>query len=211
MGIAAWFQAHRRSLLLLAVLLALGGLMSVFNLPVALFPNVAFPRIRVSIDAGHRPANQMAVAVTLPAAEAIRAVRGVRDVWSVTSRGSAEINVDFDWGADIGRAYLDVNAAMSEVLPRLPPGTSMHSVRMDPTVSEPVIAYSLRSQVLNQTQLYDLAKYQLVPLLSGVKGVATVAVQGRGIGELHVDIDPAKLRAQNLTVADVTQIGRAHV
>jgi CzcA family heavy metal efflux pump len=203
MNIAAWFQAHRRSLLFLVLVLALGGLISVFSLPVALFPNVSFPRIRVSIDAGDRPADQMAVAVTLPAAEAIRAVRGVRDVHSVTSRGSAEINVDFDWGADMGRAYLDVNAAMSRILPELPAGARVEAVRMDPTVSEPVIAYSLRSKTLTQTQLHDLAKYQLVPLLSGVEGVAKVDVQGQGIGELHVDIDPGKLRAQDLSVADV--------
>ncbi|HJP99603.1 MAG TPA: efflux RND transporter permease subunit [Rhodanobacteraceae bacterium] len=206
MKVAAWFQAHRRSLLFLALVLALGGLMSVFSLPVALFPNVSFPRVRVSIDAGDRPADQMAVAVTLPAAEAIRAVRGVRDVHSTTSRGSAEINVDFDWGADMGRAFLDVNAAMSRILPELPAGTRIEAVRMDPTVDEPVIAYSLRSESLTQTQLYDLAKYQLVPLLSGVQGVATVDVQGRGTAELHVNIDPAKLRAQNLSMADVARV-----
>ncbi|MDE2272106.1 MAG: efflux RND transporter permease subunit [Xanthomonadaceae bacterium] len=205
MNIIAWFHAHRRSLLFLILILALGGLASVFNLPVALFPNVSFPRVRVAIDAGDRPASQMAVAVTRPVAEAIRSVRGVRNVRSITSRGSAEINVDFDWGADMSRAYLEVNAAMSQVLPELPLGTRIHAIRMDPTVSEPVIAYSLRSRALTQTQLYDLAKYQLLPLLSGVQGVARVDVQGRGIGELHVDIDPARLRAQHLSMADVVR------
>jgi multidrug efflux pump subunit AcrB len=145
MNIATWFQAHRRSLLFLVLILALGGLASVFKLPVALFPDVSFPRVRVDIDAGDRPATQMVVAVTTPVEEAIRRVRGVRDVRSTTSRGSAEINVDFDWGADMSRAYLDVNAAMSQVLPELPPGTRIHAVRMDPTVDEPVVAYSLRS------------------------------------------------------------------
>lgn len=203
MNLAAWFQAHRRSLLFLTLILALGGLASVFNLPVALFPNVSFPRVRVDIDAGDRPASQMVVAVTTPVEEAIRAVRGVRDVRSTTSRGSAEINVDFDWGADMSRAILNVNAAASQVLPDLPPGTRIHAVRMDPTVVDPVIAYSLTSKTLTQTQLYDLAQYQLRPLLSGVPGVALVDVQGRGAGELHVDIDPAKLRAQDLTLQDV--------
>ena len=205
MNIIEWFHAHRRSLLFLIVILALGGLMSVFNLPVALFPNVSFPRVRVAIDAGDRPADQMVVAVTTPVEEAIRQVRGVRNVRSITSRGSAEINADFDWGANMGRAFLNVNAAMSQVLPALPVGTRIHAVRMDPTVSEPVIAYSLTSQTLTSTQLYDLAQYQLRPLLSGVKGVARVGVQGGGIGELHVDIDPARLRAQNLTLADVVR------
>ena len=204
MNVAAWFQAHRRSLLFLTFILALGGLVSVFNLPVSLFPDVSFPRVRVDIDAGARPADQMVVAVTTPVEEAIRRVRGVRNVRSTTSRGSAEIDVDFDWGADMSRALLDVNAAMGQVLPELPSGTIIHSVRMDPTVDEPVIAYSLRSKTLTQTQLYDLAQYQLRPLLSGVQGVALVDVQGRGIGEFHIDVDPAKLRAQGLTIADVT-------
>jgi CzcA family heavy metal efflux pump len=202
MNIATWFQAHRRSLLFLVLVLALGGLASVFNLPVALFPDVSFPRVRVDIDAGDRPATQMVVAVTTPVEEAIRHVRGVRDVRSTTSRGSAEINVTFDWGADMGRAFLDVNAAMSQVLPDLPADTRINARRMDPTTF-PVLAYSLRSKTLTPTQLYDLAQYQLRPLLSGVQGVAQVGVQGGAIGELHVDIDPRKLRAQDLTVADV--------
>ena len=104
----AWFQAHRRALLFLVFVLALGGLASVFTLPVALFPNVAFPRIRVDIDAGAQPASQMVVAVTTPIEEAIRRVRGVRGVRSTTSRGSAEIDVDFGWGTDTSRALLDV-------------------------------------------------------------------------------------------------------
>jgi CzcA family heavy metal efflux pump len=205
MNAVVWFQAHRRSLLFLVLMLALAGLVSVFNLPVALFPNVSFPRVRVDIDAGAQPANQMVVAVTTPVEEAIRRVRGVRDVRSTTSRGSAEINVDFDWGADMSRAYLDVEAAMGQVLPDLPPGTRIHATRMDPTVDEPVVAYSLRSDTLTQTRLYDLAQYQLRPLLSGAAGVARVSVQGSGIGELHVDVDPAKLRAQHLTMAEVVR------
>ena len=89
MNIAGWFQAHRRSLLFLILILALGGLASVFNLPVALFPNVSFPRVRVAINAGDRAASQMVAAVTTLVEEAIRSVRGVRNVRSTTSRGSA--------------------------------------------------------------------------------------------------------------------------
>lgn len=205
MNIVAWFQAHRRSLLFLVMILALGGLASVFNLPVALFPDVSFPRVRVGIDAGDRPASQMVVAVTTPVEEAIRRVRGVRDVRSTTSRGSAEVDVTFDWGADMGRAFLDVDAAVSQVLPDLPAGTRIHSERMDPSGVDPVLAYSLRSDTLSPTQLYDLARYQLRPLISGVTGVARVDVQGGEISEFHVDVDPARLRAQDLTLADVTR------
>lgn len=199
-----WMRRHRRSLLFLALMLMLGGLASAFRLPVSLFPDVAFPRVQVNLDAGDRPADQMAIQVTTPVEEAIRLVRGVRDVRSTTSRGSAEIEVTFDWGEDMSRALLDVNAAASQVLPELPPGTQLESRRMDPTTF-PILAYSLRSDTLSPAQLHDLAEYQLRPLLSGVNGVAKVDVQGGAVGEFHVDVDADKLRAQGLSLDDVNR------
>jgi len=199
-----WMHKHRRALLFLALMLMLGGLASAFKMPVSLFPSVAFPRVKLTLDAGDRPANQMAIEVTTPVEEAIRRVRGVRDVRSTTSRGSAEIAVTFDWGADMSRALLDVNAAAGQILPELPAGTRLLSRRMDPTVF-PILAYSLRSNTLTPTQLRDLAEYQLRPLLSGITGVAQVDVQGGQVGEFHVDVDMRKLRAQALSLDDVNR------
>ena len=65
-GLAAWLQRHRRSILFLMGVLAAGGLIAALNMPVSLFPAIQFPRVRVSIDAGDRPASQMAIAVTRP-------------------------------------------------------------------------------------------------------------------------------------------------
>jgi len=202
MMITQWMHKHRRSLLFLALILAIGGIAGAFNLPVSLFPNVSFPRVRVTLDAGDQPADQMVVSVTRPVEEAIRRVRGVREVRSTTSRGSAEINIGFDWGADMGRALLDVDAAISQTLPRLPPGVNVDAIRLDPTVF-PILAYSLSSDTLTPTQLHDIAEFQLRPLLSGVTGVAQVDVQGGDVAEFHVDVDAAKLRAQGLTLADL--------
>jgi CzcA family heavy metal efflux pump len=199
-----WMHAHRRSLLFLCLVLALGGVAAAFGLPVSLFPDVSFPRVQVTLDAGDRPADQMVLQVTTPLEEAIRRVRGVRDVRSTTSRGSAEIAVTFDWGADMSRAFLDVNAAAGQVLPELPTGTTLSTRRMDPTVF-PVLAYSLRSKTLSPVQLHDLAQYQLRPLLTGVDGVARVDVQGGAVEEYHVDVDPQRLRAQDLGIDDVVR------
>ena len=58
MNLSLWMQRHRRSLLFLALMLALGGIASAFLMPVALFPNVAFPRVQVTLDAGDRPADR---------------------------------------------------------------------------------------------------------------------------------------------------------
>lgn len=204
MNLSLWMQRHRRSLLFLALMLALGGIASAFLMPVALFPNVAFPRVQVTLDAGDRPADQMAIEVTTPVEEAVRRVRGVRDVRSTTSRGSAEIAVTFDWGADMAAALQEVNAAAGQILPQLPAGTALETRRMDPTTF-PVLAYSLRSHTLSPSALHDLAEYQLRPLLSGINGVAQVGVQGGAVAEFHADVDPDKLRAFDLSLADVSQ------
>ena len=202
MSIAAWMQRHRRSLLFLVLMLAVGGIASAVFMPVALFPNVAFPRVQLTLDAGDRPADQMAIEVTTPIEDALRRVPGVRDVRSTTSRGSADIEVSFDWGTDMSRALGDVNAAASQVLPELPAGTQISSRRMDPT-TYPMLAYSLRSHTLSPSALYDLAQYQLRPLLSSIPGVAHVGVQGGEIAEFHADVDPDRLRAQDLSLVDV--------
>ncbi|HKT28936.1 efflux RND transporter permease subunit [Dyella sp.] len=197
-----WIQRHWRSLLFLVVMLVVGGIGSAVFMPVAMFPNVQFPRIVVSLDAGDRPADQMAIAVTTPIETALRRVPGVRNIRSTTSRGSADVSISFDWGTDMSRAFGDVSTAASQVLPDLPAGTQLTTRRMDPS-SYPMLAYSLRSHSLSPSALYDLAQYQLRPLLSSIAGVARVQVQGGEVAEFHADVDPNRLRAQDLSLTDV--------
>ena len=204
MSVTEWMQGHRRSLLFLILMLTIGGIASALFMPVALFPNVAFPRVQLTLDAGDRPADQMAVEVTTPVEAAVRRVRGVRDVRSTTSRGSADVAITFDWGADMAAALQEVNAAAGQILPQLPAGTQLSTRRMDPTTF-PVLAYSLRSHTLSPSALHDLAQYQLRPLLSGINGVAHVDVQGGEVAEFHADVDPGRLRALNLSLDDVTK------
>jgi len=202
--LAHWAAAHRRSILFLVAILALAGIAAATRLPVALFPHVDFPRAVVSLDAGDRPADQMVIAVTRPVEQAIRSVPGVAGVRSASSRGSAELSVNFQWGADMVAAMLQVESAVNQVLPQLPPGTSFSVRRMDPTVF-PVAAYALTSAQESLVQLRDLAQYQLVPLLSSIDGVAKVAVMGGRRAEYRVDVDPVKLAAYELGFDDIAK------
>jgi multidrug efflux pump subunit AcrB len=105
----AWLAAHRRSLLFL-LLPIVAGTAAAFSLPVTLFPNVSFPRVRLTLEAGDRPAEQMVLQVTAPIEEAVHRVPHVTDVRSATSRGTAELSVFFAWGTDMVSAMLQVNA-----------------------------------------------------------------------------------------------------
>lgn len=204
MNVTAWAQAHRRSILFLLAMLALAGLVAALHLPVSLFPTVSFPRAVVSLDAGDQPAEQMEMLVTRPVEEAVRRVPGVRNLRSTTSRGSAEISINFDWGRDMTGASLEINAAIAQILAQLPAGTQVTTRRMDPTVF-PIIAYSMVSSTLSPVQLRDLAEYQLRPILSGVDGVASVQTIGGALEEYRVTVDPAKLRAHDLAFDDVAR------
>jgi len=202
MDVAHWAAAHRRSILFLVAILALAGIAAGFKLPVALFPHVDFPRVVVSLEAGDRPADQMVIAVTRKVEQAVRSIPGVASLRSTTSRGSAELSINFGWGDDMIAAMLQVESAINQVLPELPAGTRFSVRRMDPTVF-PVAAYSLTSDSQSLVQLRDLAQYQLVPLLSSIHGVAKVVVLGGKQAEYRVEIDPEKLAAYGLTFSDV--------
>ncbi|MDE2219540.1 MAG: efflux RND transporter permease subunit, partial [Gammaproteobacteria bacterium] len=188
MNWAQWASHHRRSILFLLAVIAIGGVISGLNLPVALFPQVSFPRIAVAIEAGDQPAAQMVTLVTRPVEQAIKAVPGLRSIRSTTSRGSAEMSLNFDWGLDMAVSTLQVQAEINRVLPALPAGTSFTVRRMNPNVF-PVAAYSLTSNSLDLVKVREIAQYELVPLLSSITGVAQVEVHGGAAREVRVDAD----------------------
>lgn len=203
MSFSAWADTHRRSILTLAAALALAGIAAAVSLPIGLYPDASFPRIRINIDAGSQPATQMVLQTTQPVEQEVRAVPGVVDIVSTTSRGSAQLTVDFAWGTDMTAATLGVNAAMAQSLTTLPHGTNYTVLRMTPNVF-PFMAYALTSPSISQTQLQTLATYQMVPLLSAIPGIARVQVQGGDTGEIEVDADPRRLAAYHLTLDDLT-------
>jgi len=201
--LADWAFNHRRSLLFFLVLLVAAGTATLFQLPVSLFPQVSFPRIRVNLDAGDRPAERMSVEITTPVEEALRAIPNVHSLRSTTSRGSAEISVNFEWGDDMNLARLQVQTAISQLLPSLPTGVAFSVDRMDPTVF-PVTCYSMTSANHSLVQLRDLALFKIRPELMTTPGVARIEIQGGETEEYHVDADPEKLQSLGLTVSDVS-------
>lgn len=201
-NISAWAQRHHRSILFFLIALGIGGALSIRQMPVGLFPPTTFPRVVVSIESGDRPASRMEVEVTVPVEEVLRAVPGLRRVRSTTSRGAAEVSVDFNWGEDMIAAMLQVESAISRLTGTLPQGTTFEVRRMDPTVF-PVIAYSLVSDTRSLVELRDLALYQIRPALSSIEGVSNIGVLGGHTAEYQVMVDPARLDAFGLTMSEV--------
>jgi CzcA family heavy metal efflux pump len=197
-----WFSRHSRSIVVLILTLAAVGVYLVFTIPVSIFPSTNFPRIVVGIDNGVMPIDQMTVTVTRPIEEAVNSVPGLEEVRSITSRGSAEIDLFFNWNVDMFQTLQYVNAAISRVQPDLPPGATIDTRRMT-FATFPIIGYSLTSDSVAQSALWELATYEIKPRLNRLNGVASVLLQGGQQPEFHIEPDPAKLLAAGVTVSDI--------
>jgi CzcA family heavy metal efflux pump len=196
-------QRHARSIWLSVLLVTLAGLVAATRLPVTLFPHIDYPRVVVSIDAGERDAEQMAADITRPSEIALRAIPGVKQIRSTTSRGSAEVALTFDWGDDMVAATNATQGALATILPDLPAGTRFSVRRSDPTIF-PVLGISLTSDKRDGVALAQIAQLKLRPVLSTVSGVAGVDVLGGASQEIEVEVDPSRLQALGMTMTDVT-------
>ncbi len=197
-----WVARHSRPVIFLILTLSLLGGYLVFTIPVSVFPSTNFPRVLIGVDNGVMPIDQMMVTVTRPIEEAVNSVPGLLTVRSVTSRGSAEVDLFFRWDVDMFQTLQYVNAALSRVQPELPATAKVEAHRMT-FASFPIIGYSLTSATLPQTRLWEMATYEMKPRLNRLDGVSTVVVQGGQEPEFHITPDPAKLLAANATVSDI--------
>src|SRR5439155_144928 len=197
-----WFARHSKSIIFLICILAVVGIYEALTLPIAVFPTTNFPRIIIGVDNGVMPIEQMEVTITRPIEEAVRIVPGLEDVRSVTSRGSAAVNLFFNWNVDMLETLQLVDAAVSRVQSSLPPTAKIETHRLDFS-SFPIIGYSLTSDKLPQTDLWELATYEIKPRLNRLAGVASVLIQGGRQPEFHVTVDPARLLRARTAVSDV--------
>jgi len=197
-----WFARHSKSIVFFVVILTLVGIYEAFSIPIAVFPATNFPRIIVGVDNGVMPIDQMEVTITRPIEEAVNSVQGLQDVRSTSSRGSAEVDLSFSWTVDMVRALQDVNAALARIQGSLPSTAQIETHRLD-FASFPILGYSLTSDKIPQTQLWELATYQLKPRLNRLDGVATVLVQGGQQPEFQIAPDPAKMLRSRVTLQDV--------
>ena len=197
-----WIAQHSRPVIFLTLTLGLLGAYLAFTIPVSVFPSTDFPRVLISVDNGVMPIDQMMVTVTRPIEEAVNSVPGLLNVRSITSRGSAEVDLYLRWDVDMFQTLQYVNAAISRVQPELPATAKIEAHRMT-FASFPIIGYSITSDSMPQTRLWEMATYEMKPRLNRLEGVSTVIIQGGQEPEFHIVPDPAKLLSAGITVNDI--------
>ncbi|MGA2275474.1 MAG: efflux RND transporter permease subunit [Bryobacteraceae bacterium] len=201
-GSGHWTARHGQPIIFVILILVAAGIYLALTIPVAVFPETNFPRIVVGVDNGVFPIDQMLVTITRPIEDAVNTVPGLDHIWSITSRGTAEVDLFFNWKSDMFRTLELVNAALAGVQPTLPPTAKITANRLT-FAAFPIMGYSLTSDTVPQTRIWEMATYDLKPRLNRTTGVSSVAVQGGQVPEFQIEPDPAKLVETGTTVPNI--------
>ena len=199
---AFWLAKNTRTIFFFAAVLTIAGVYLAFKVPISVFPETDFPRVIIGVDNGVTPIEQMQVTITKPIEDAVNSVPGLVTVRSITSRGQAEVSLFFDWNVDMLHSLQLVDAALSKVEQSLPPTAKITSNRLT-FATFPILGYSLTSDTVPETQLWELATYDLKPPLNRVAGVSVVLVQGGKVPEFHIVPRLAEMQTAGVTVPDL--------
>ena len=205
---AFWLVRYRGPIFFFLIVLSLAGIYAAQQVPISVFPETNFPRVVIGVDNGVMPVEQMQVTITKPIEDAVNSVPGLVTVRSTTSRGSAEVSLFFDWSVDMYRTLQLVDAAIGNVRQSLP-NTAVITANRLTFATFPILGYSLTSDRLSQTQLWELATYQLKPPLNRVSGVSTITVQGGKVPEFHLVPNMARMRNAGVTILDLVNAVQA--
>ena len=200
MSLFATLSRQRRFVYLLVGVLSVAGIWAALRLPSAIYPELRFSRITVVAEGSTLGARQIVFSVTRPLEEAVSIVPGVTRVRSHTIRGATEVSITFASGTDMDRALQLVRARVNQVQASLPADLDLEVEQLTPSLF-PILSYNVEGG--DPATLYDLARYDIKPLISRVPGVGRVDVQGSDVRELEVIADPARLVANGLTYTDL--------
>lgn len=197
---------QRRLIYLLVAGLSAAGIWAALRLPSAIYPELQFPRISIVAQGSSLGARQVVFSLTRPIEQAVSIVPGVTRVRSRSIRGSSQVDVTFLPNTDMNIALQQTQQRVAQAV--LPPGLDVQIERLTPSVF-PILSYNLEGG--DPAVLYDIARYQIVPVLSRIPGIGRVQAQGSAAREVEVIAEPARLAALGLTYTDLATAIRAGI
>ncbi|PBC07633.1 efflux RND transporter permease subunit [Mesorhizobium sp. WSM3859] len=192
----------------IAVLMVVIGLVSLFGLPVAQYPDVVPPTVSVTTRYPGASARAVIDTVALPIEQQVNGVEGMLYMQSfAASDGSYNLTVTFQIGTDLDQAQVRVQNRVSTALASLPQAVQVQGVNVQKKSTSILEIVTLTSPGGQYDSLY-LANYATIRLkdeLSRIPGVGNVNVFGAGQYSMRVWLDPEKMQVRGLTTQDVVQ------
>lgn len=187
----------------LSLLILIFGALSFERLPLREYPDIDVPIVSVSTNYLGAAANVVESRITRVIEDQIAGIEGIESIASSSEDGRSNVSIEFSVSRDIDAAANDVRDRVARVLDRLPEEADPPEIAKTDSTSSVVMWLNVSSTVMNTLELTDYAERYLVDRFSALDGVARVIVGGRRRYALRVWVDPARLAARQLTVADI--------
>ena len=201
----------RVAVVALAIIGMIVGVRLVRDSPLDVFPEFAPPLVEVQTEAPGLSTEEVEALITMPLEQALAGTPFLKTVRSKSVLGLSSVVLIFDRGTDLFRVRQFVGERMARVSGTLP--TVAHApVLLSPLSSTSrVLKIGLSSSTHSQTELTTLAKWTIRPRLMAVSGVANIAIWGQRDRQLQVLVNPERLRANGVTLDQVTRAAREAV
>jgi hydrophobic/amphiphilic exporter-1 (mainly G- bacteria), HAE1 family len=183
--------------------LAVIGINALSRMPVDLFPPINLPEVVVATFYNGMPPGDIEVDITNPLERFFTQASGVDHMESRSLLGVSIIKVYFQPGTNADSDVTQLSNLALADLKRLPPGTLPPLVLKFDASSLPVCLVTVKGQGLNETQLHDLAQFQIRNQIAVVKGAEIPAVFGGKYRQAMIYVDPYKLLSRQMSVMDV--------
>ena len=164
------------------------------RLAIDLMPDITYPTLSVSATYENASPEEIEELVTQPLEEAMAAVPGVEEVTSVSMEGQGRLRVTFSWGTDLDAASNDIRDRLDRVIRNLPEDAERPVLRKFDLASFPILILGVSGN-MDPVQLRKVIEDQVTYRIERVPGVAAVDIHGGLNREVHVNLNPEKLKA----------------
>jgi multidrug efflux pump subunit AcrB len=190
-------------IIVVCLALAVIGITSLARMPVDLFPTINLPEVIVATFYSGMPPEDVETDITNPLERFFTLASGIDHMESRSLLGVSMIKVFFQPGTNADADVTQLSNLALADLKRLPPGTLPPVVLKFDASSLPVCLVTVKGEGLNETQLHDLAQFQIRNQIAVVKGAEIPGVFGGKYRQAMIYVDPYKLLSRQLSVMDV--------
>ena len=187
------------------VALVVFGLFALLKLKTDEFPDVAPPVVVVAVPYPGASPDGVEKEILDPIEEQIASISGVKHISGKAYDGFGQIIVEFEFSKDLAEATQDLRDAISAKRADLPAEMKEPIIKKFNDTDRPIVSLALTSVTLSQAELTRLADPTITRELRSISGVAEVSVSGKVERELTVELDPARMQATQVSVAQVVQ------
>ncbi|MBX3278799.1 MAG: efflux RND transporter permease subunit [Acidobacteria bacterium] len=192
----------------LATLLMIVGFRVVRTTPLDVFPEFAPPLVEIQTEAPGLSTSEVESLITVPIENALNGTAQLKTLRSKSVLGLSSVVLIFQQDTDLLPARQRVQERLALVAPQLPAAAHPPVILQPLSSTSRAMKIGLSSKTLTQMELSALARWTIRPRLMAVPGVANVAIWGQRDRQMQVLIDPDRMRAHNVTLADVERATR---